>query len=91
MTEITEKILSFQNNANQVNKIIYDLQENRVQLTVDLTILNLDFQLDEEYDFTLYEVELDLLSGRISQVSAEVEKYRYLFDTILEQLENLKL
>lgn len=88
---ISKYLFELRNKAEIINDDIHTLQKVRIDVTLDLTILRLDFLLDEESDFLLYEIELDMLSDKLSKIAEKLSLKQSYLEATLETLENFRI
>ena len=89
MNEIVRKIQEIENEAINLNKILYATQAEKIDTLLDLTLFRLDVRFDSDSDLDLFEVELHLRNQSITSLNTLIDSLRLNFDEVLEKLDFL--
>jgi hypothetical protein len=65
MDNIVRKIQEIENEAINLNKILYATQAEKIDALLDLTLFRLDVRFDSDSNLDLFEVELPLRNQSI--------------------------
>jgi hypothetical protein len=87
MHPLVHQIQEAEEEANYANKLLYTTQSEKVEAVIDLTLFQLDIQLDENSNLDLFETERIIRNNSLSNLNTLITEVRLLYDSVLDSLD----
>lgn len=89
MNSVIQELFALVERKRETIAELFTLRTVQTELEYDLAIERLEFRYDDEFDFTLYEARLTIVTSELSLIDSKIARLLIILEWYGQQIANL--